>query len=145
MEQSFDQQPEQQPEQQPLPAVPCAAAPGVVTPAIPAGPVLASIEDFKKLEFRIAQIKEVADHPNADRLYVLKVDVGGTVKQLVAGIKRGYTKEELTGKYIVMINNLQPAMLRGVQSEGMLLAASDDQAIGVLTPDKPVKAGSVVK
>jgi methionyl-tRNA synthetase len=127
-----------------VPVVPAAAAAPVVAP-VTAQPVFVSIEDFKKFELRVAKITEVLDHPNADKLYVLKLDVGGQAKQIVAGIKRGYAKEELVGKSIVIINNLQPALLRGVESQGMLLAASDDVAIGVLTPDKPVKSGSVVK
>jgi methionyl-tRNA synthetase len=134
---------EQSDRQQPVQPVASNPAPAVV-PA-PAATVPVSIEDFKKFELRVALIKEVSDHPNADKLYVLKIDVGGVAKQIVAGIKRGYSKEELVGKSIVVINNLQPAVLRGVESQGMLLAASDDQCISVLTPDKPVKSGSVVK
>lgn len=112
--------------------------------SLPANPLL-SIEDFKKIELRIAQIKEVADHPNADRLYVITVDLGDKTKQIVAGIKKSYTKEELVSKYIVVVNNLQPAVLRGVESQGMLLAASDDNTITILSPEKPVKLGSIVK
>lgn len=106
---------------------------------------MATIEDFKKLELRVGEIKEVEDHPNADKLYVVKVDLDGRIKQLVAGIKKSYTKEELIGKQVVVVDNLDPAMLRGVESQGMILAASDDQGIAVVTTDKKVKLGSIVK
>ena len=106
---------------------------------------LLTIDEFRKIELKVGQIKGVADHPNADKLYVITVDVGGKTKQLVAGIKRGYTKEELAGKFIVVVDNLAPAVLRGVESQGMLLAASDEDSIAVLSPDKPVKPGSRIK
>lgn len=107
---------------------------------------MATIEDFKKLEIKVAKILEVKDHPNADRLYVVTVDLGGVQKQLVAGIKGSYpSKEELIGKQVAVVNNLEPAVLRGVESQGMILAASDENGIVVLTTDKPVKLGSIVK
>ncbi|MFH0827815.1 MAG: hypothetical protein V1919_01450 [Candidatus Omnitrophota bacterium] len=106
---------------------------------------MATIEDFKKIGLKIARIKDVVDHPNADRLYVITVDLGGATKQIVAGIKKSYTKEELIGRLIVVVDNLEPVILRGVESQGMLLAASDESGIVVLSPDKPVALGSVVK
>ena len=106
---------------------------------------MASIDDFKKIELKIAQIKDVQDHPNADKLYVLTVDVGDKTKQIVAGIKRSYAKEELLGKLVVLVDNLDPAVLRGVESQGMLLAASDDEGVCILSPLRPVKLGSIVK
>ena len=104
-----------------------------------------SIEEFRKLSFKIGVITEVTDHPDADKLYVVKVDMGGRVKQLVAGIKRSYTPESLVGKQVVVVDNMAPALLRGVESQGMILAASDENGIFVVTPDKPVTPGSVVK
>ena len=104
-----------------------------------------TIEDFKKLELRVAQIKEVNDHPNADRLFVIILDLGDRTKQVVAGIKSSYTKEELVGKQVVIVDNLEPAVLRGVESQGMILAASDDAGIAILSPAKFIKPGSIVK
>jgi methionine--tRNA ligase beta chain len=121
------------------------SAPAPAQPPAPAATPLLTIDEFKKIELRVGLIKEVADHPNADKLYVITVDVGSRVKQLVAGIKRGYTKEELVGKFIVVVDNLAPAVLRGVESQGMLLAASDEDTIAVLSPDRPVKPGSRIK
>lgn len=106
---------------------------------------MATIEEFKKLELIVAQIKDVRDHPNADRLYVLKIDTGKEEKQLVAGIKRSYSKEQLMGRKIIMVNNIEPAVIRGEQSQGMLLAASDDNGISILQPDRDAALGSIVK
>jgi methionine--tRNA ligase beta chain len=104
-----------------------------------------TFEEFKKLEIRIAQIKAVKDHPNADKLYCITIDVGGAEKQIVAGIKSSYKPEELLGKKIVVVANLEPAVIRGEKSEAMLLAASDDKGIAVLVPDRDTQIGSPVK
>ena len=104
-----------------------------------------SFEDFKKLEIRIARIKEVNDHPNADKLYVLVVEAGDKTKQIVAGIKSCYKKEDLIGREVVLLDNIEPAVLRGVESQGMLLAASDEKGISIITPDREVALGSIVK
>ncbi|MDD4939310.1 MAG: methionine--tRNA ligase subunit beta [Candidatus Omnitrophica bacterium] len=106
---------------------------------------MASIEDFRKIELKVAKIKEVQEHPNADRLYVIIVDLGDKTKQIVAGIRGSYQKEELIGKQVVVVDNLDPAVLRGVESQGMLLAASDETGIVIVSPAREVKLGSVVK
>ena len=106
---------------------------------------MVKLEDFKKLEIKVGKILEVNDHPNADKLYVVIVDLGDSKKQLVAGIKGSYTKEALVGKQVVVLTNIDPAILRGTESQGMLLAASDETGIVVVTTDKPVKLGSIVK
>ncbi|MFA6357480.1 MAG: methionine--tRNA ligase subunit beta [Candidatus Omnitrophota bacterium] len=104
-----------------------------------------SIDDFRKLELRVAEIKEVSDHPNADKLLVLKVDLGDRQKQVVAGIKNFYSKEELVGKQVVLVDNLDPVILRGVESQGMILAGSDESLLAVISPEKKLKLGSIVK
>ena len=106
---------------------------------------MVTIEEFKKFEFIVAQIKEVKEHPNADRLYVLKIDTGKEEKQLVAGIRKSYTKEQLIGRRVIIVNNLEPAVIRGETSQGMVLAASDDQGIVILTLERDVALGSIVK
>lgn len=103
------------------------------------------IEEFMKLELVVAQIKEAKEHPNADKLYVLKIDLGLEERQLVAGIRPSYTTEELIGKRIVVIQNLQPATIRGEESQGMLLAASGENGPVLLAPEKDVPLGSRVK
>ena len=104
-----------------------------------------TFEEFKKLELKIATIKEVNDHPNADKLYVVVIDLGDKTKQIVAGIKNYYKKEDLVGKQVVVVDNLEPALLRGVESQAMLLASQDENGISVLNPDRKVKEGSIVK
>ena len=106
---------------------------------------MATYDEFKKLELKVGKIKEVNDHPNADRLYVVTVDMGDKTKQVVAGIKNFYPKEELVGRQVVIVDNLDPATLRGVESQGMILAASDDEGMSIVTLDKPRKLGSIVK
>ena len=104
-----------------------------------------TFDDFKKLELIVAQIKEVSEHPNADRLYVIKVDTGAGEKQLVAGIRAAYKKEELVGRKVVVVNNLEPAVIRGQESRGMILAASSESGPIILLPEKDVPVGSIVK
>jgi methionyl-tRNA synthetase len=107
---------------------------------------MVTIEDFQQFEFVTATIKSVEDHPNADKLYVLKLDLGNEERQIVAGIKSGYTKEELIGKQIVIIKNLEPAVLRGVQSNGMLLAASNKEGkVVLITTEKKIEDNSKVR
>lgn len=106
---------------------------------------MANIDDFRKLELKVAEIKEVNEHPNADRLYLITVDLGDKTKQIVAGIRGSYQKEELIGRQVVVIDNLEPLMLRGVESQGMLLAASDEEGIAIVSPLRKVKLGSIVK
>ena len=93
--------------------------------------------DFAKLELRVARVLEARPHPNADRLVLIQVDVGDEQKQIVAGIRQHYSPEQLVGKLIVVVNNLEPAMLRGESSNGMLLAATSNDKVVVLTVDDP--------
>ena len=106
---------------------------------------MVSFEDFKKLSMKIGKIKEVKDHPDADRLYVMKVDIGGEEREVVAGIKKAYSDEELKDKLVVVVDNLQPAMIRGVESHGMVLAAHDNDSLVVICPDKDITPGATVK
>ena len=106
---------------------------------------MATIEDFRKLELKVGEIKEVSEHPDADRLYVIIVDLGDKTKQVVAGIRGSYQKEDLVGKQVVVVDNLDPAVLRGVESQGMILAGSDESGIIIVSPEKKLKLGSTVK
>ena len=94
-------------------------------------------DDFAKVELRVARVLEARPHPNADKLLLLQVDVGDQQKQIVAGIRQHYSPEQLVGKLIVVVNNLEPAMLRGEASNGMLLAATSDEKVILLTVDDP--------
>lgn len=102
-------------------------------------------EDFSKLDLRIATVLSAREHPNADKLMLLQIKVGEEEKQIVAGIRGHYTPEQLTGRQIVVVNNLQEAMLRGEESLGMLLAASDASGVVLLRPDRDCEPGAGVK
>lgn len=103
-------------------------------------------DEFAKLDLRVAKVLEARDHPNADKLLILKVDLGTEQRQLVAGLKGYYTSEQLVGKNLIVVANLAPRMMRGEQSQGMLLAAvSDDQSqVVILTTASDVPAGCKV-
>lgn len=104
------------------------------------------IEDFGKLDLKIATVIDVAPHPNADRLYVLQIQVGEERKQIVAGVRKFYGMDELRGKKIVVVNNLEPSVIRGVESNGMLLAASnaDKSNLALVCPDRQMDDGARV-
>ena len=104
-----------------------------------------SFDEFLNISLKVATIKEAQPHPNDDKLYVLKVDLGGKEAQLVAGICSSYTPQELIGKQIAVLENLEPKALRGVESQGMLLAASSPQGPVLLSPEKEVPPGSPIR
>ncbi len=104
------------------------------------------IEDFGKLDLRVATVLDVAPHPNADRLYVLQLQVGSEKKQIVAGVRKFYGVDELRGRKIVIVNNLEPSVIRGVESNGMLLAASNAEktALSLIGPERQLDDGARV-
>lgn len=103
---------------------------------------IVSFDEFKKIDMRTGKILSVDDHPDADKLYVLQVDLGTEKRQIVAGIKPYYSKEELVGKTVIIVVNLQGRAIRGVESNGMLLAGLDGTTLGVLTVDRELKPGT---
>ncbi len=105
-----------------------------------------SIDDFKKVEIKIGRITSVEDIPAArNPMYRLTVDLGdGVIKQCVAGIKDRYSKEDLMGKTVVAVVNLQPKSVAGVVSECMLLAAYNETELSLLVPDREVSLGTTV-
>jgi methionyl-tRNA synthetase len=105
-----------------------------------------TIDDFRRIDLRVATITAAAPHPNADRLVVLNVDLGTEQRQLVAGIRAHYEPEQLVGKRIVVVANLAPATLRGVESRGMLLAATDSSGVlSIVGPERAVANGATVR
>ena len=101
--------------------------------------------DFKKLDIRVGRILDVNNHPKADKLLVLKIDIGNEVRTIVAGIKNYYERDELMDKKVIVITNLEQKELRGIKSEGMILAAVKDDKVILLTPDQDIKEGAVVQ
>ena len=104
-----------------------------------------SYTDFSKLDLRTAVVLDAKLHPNADRLYILDIKVGEEQKQIVAGIRLHYAPSELVGKTVIVVNNLEPATIRGIQSNGMVLAVNAGDRIVLLTPDREVPPGAQVR
>jgi len=110
-----------------------------------------TFDDFAKVDLRVAKIIEAEPHPDADRLVKLQVDDGsGNPRQICAGIREHYEPESLVGKSIVIVANLAPRTIRGEESRGMLIAASDavkgsdERSVVVMTPMSEIGPGSVV-
>jgi methionyl-tRNA synthetase len=113
----------------PEPSQPSQPTPPAAQPA-----ATIAIDQFRAVELRTARITDVREHPNADRLWVVTVDLGeGRTRTIVAGIRKDCPREELLGKTIVVVANLAPAMLRGVESQGMLLAVKTANGARPLT------------
>ena len=104
-----------------------------------------TIDQFRALDLRVGTVRAAEPHPNADRLLLLRVDLGTEERQLVAGIRAHYDPAALVGRQVVVVANLEPAQLRGVESQGMVLAASDGDRVVLLRPDDPVTPGAVVR
>lgn len=102
-------------------------------------------DDFKKVELKIARITAAEEVPGAEKLLKLQIDLGGENRQIVAGIKKNYQPGTLVGKEIVVVVNLEPRMVMGVESNGMLLAASGDNGPVIIMPEREVPPGSGVK
>jgi len=126
---------------------PAPLAPGEPKPTI-------TFEEFAKVDLRIAKVVHAEFHPSADRLFKLQLDDGsGVPRQICAGIRENYTPDQLIGRSIVIVANLAPRVIRGEESRGMLLAASNvlkDAAAGLprsvvfLTPEKDIGPGAIV-
>jgi methionyl-tRNA synthetase len=103
-----------------------------------------SVEDFTKLDIRVAKVLEVEKVEGAKKLLKLKIEFGEEKREIVAGIAEYYKPEELIGKEIILLANLKPARIRGIESKGMLLAAQDGETLTILTIDKKVKPGAKI-
>ncbi|MBC7335178.1 MAG: methionine--tRNA ligase subunit beta, partial [Clostridia bacterium] len=97
-----------------------------------------------RLDLRVAEIEAAERVAGTDRLLKLALRVGQEERTVVAGIAQVYQPEELVGRQVVLLANLQPAKLRGITSQGMILAASDGEAISLLTVDRPIASGSKI-
>ena len=142
-------------EQQPMPpstpstqpaAAPTSAeaVPPVAPQITPATPQI-TIEDFQKIQLKVARVVTAERIPRSDKLLKLQVDLGGEQRQIVAGIGKKYEPEGLVGKTVVIVANLKPAKLMGVESQGMALAAGDKEVGGLVTILEDVELGTKVK
>jgi methionyl-tRNA synthetase len=103
-----------------------------------------TFDDFAKLDLRVATVLSAEKHPDADRLLVLKLDLGDEQRQVVAGIAEHFEPETLPGRQVVVVANLAPRKLRGVESQGMVLAAHDERGLRLVSPSDETKPGSTV-
>ncbi len=103
-------------------------------------------DDFARVDLRVATINQAEPHPAADKLMVLQVNVGSETRQILAGIRGHYEPEQLVGRQIIIVANLAPRKMRGLESQGMLLAASNDDhsQIILLTPEREIAPGAKV-
>ncbi len=106
---------------------------------------LIGIEEFQKVQLKVAKILEADRVPKSAKLLKLQVDIGTEQRQIVAGIGKKYEPEELVGKTIVVVANLKPAKLMGIESQGMVLAAGDNEVLGLLEVSEDLPAGTKVK
>jgi methionyl-tRNA synthetase len=109
-------------------------------------PATIAYDDFAKVQLRVGTVKSAEVHPSADKLLVLQVDLGDQQRQILAGLRGYYEPADLVGKQIVVVANLAPRMMRGLESQGMLLAASsaDRSQIIVISPEKTIEPGAGV-
>lgn len=103
-----------------------------------------TIDEFDKIKLKVAEVVSVEDHPNADKLLVLKLKLGDETRQVVSGIKKYYNKEELVGKKVVVVTNLKPIKLRGVESHGMVLAAECDGKLTLVSTLEDIPSGAQI-
>jgi methionyl-tRNA synthetase len=103
-----------------------------------------TIEDFSKIKFKVATVLEASKVEKADKLLKLKLDVGGEERQVVSGIAKSYSPEDLVGKQLILVSNLKPVKLRGIESQGMILAASAGEQLVLATLDGMIPSGSSV-
>ncbi|MBF0107055.1 MAG: methionine--tRNA ligase subunit beta, partial [Deltaproteobacteria bacterium] len=108
------------------------------------GAELIDIADFSKVDLRVAKVLSAEKVLDADKLLVLQIDVGGTQRQIVAGVAEHYSPEEITGKSIVIVANLKPAKIRGIESHGMLLAAKKGKKLCLVTPQSEIESNAKV-
>ena len=129
----------------PVPSQPTAAAPtSTTTPAVQAVPQI-SIDEFMKVQLKTAKILSAERVPKSEKLIKLQVSLGTEQRQIVAGIGKKYEPDALVGKTIVIVANLKPAKLMGIESQGMVLAAGDADVRGLLTIQEEVDPGTKVK
>lgn len=105
--------------------------------------VYASIDDFSKIEIRLGTVLSVEIVEGADKLYKLSVDFGeGAPRQILSGIREYINAEELLGKQLPFVTNLKPRMIRGLESQGMILVGKDESGMALLNPSKQLKNGT---
>lgn len=104
-----------------------------------------TIDDFRKIELKAATVRSAEPVPGSEKLTKLEVDLGGEIRQIIAGIGKYYAAEALVGRTVIVAANLEPRLMMGLESQGMILAASDEQGIALLSADRAVIPGSIIR
>jgi methionyl-tRNA synthetase len=134
------------PEASPAAAPAATPAPAGATPAAPAAaPAEIAIDDFAKVDLRVAKVVACERVPKADKLLKLTLDVGAEQRTVVSGIAAAYQPDQLIGRTVIYLANLKPAKIRGVLSQGMILAAGDAEVLGLSALDRDVPPGTRVR
>jgi methionyl-tRNA synthetase len=128
-----------------VPSQPTAAAPTPIATPTPSAPPLITIDEFMKIQLKTAKVLSAERVPKSEKLIKLQVSLGTEQRQIVAGIGKRYEPDVLVGKTIVIVANLKPAKLMGIESQGMVLAAGDTDVRGLLTIQEEVDPGTKVK
>jgi len=104
-----------------------------------------SIEDFSKVDLKVAKVVEAEKVEGSDKLLKLKLEVGNEFRQVVSGISKFYNPDNIIGKYVILVANLKPVKIRGIESQGMILAASDEKDLSLITVDRDINTGTKVR
>ncbi len=104
-----------------------------------------SFDEFKKVELKVAKVLEAERVEGSDKLLKLKISLGSEERQIISGIGKVYEPADMVGKNIIIVSNLEPRQLMGLESQGMILAASDDHGPAILIPDREIPPGTEVR
>ncbi len=104
-----------------------------------------TLDEFKNVELKVAKVLKAEPIEGSDKLLKLQIDLGSEQRQILSGIAKWYKPEDLIGRQIIVITNLQPRMMMGLESQGMVLAAGDGETVSLLAPDKELLPGSPVR
>ena len=101
-------------------------------------------DDFTKLDLKVGKVVEVSKVQGSNKLLKLKIDIGNEIRQVVAGLGKNYNEEELQNTQVIILTNLEPRKIFGIESQGMLLAAVEEESVALLKPDNEIKSGAKV-
>ena len=104
-----------------------------------------TIDDFKKVELKVVKVLSAEPIEGSEKLLKLQIDLGSEQRQILSGIAKFYKPEELVGRQIVIVANLEPRQMMGLESNGMILAAGDGEVISLLVPDKELSPGTSIR
>ncbi len=105
-----------------------------------------SFDDFKKLNIVVGTVENAEEIDGSEKLYKFGINLGDEIRQIIGGLKPSYAKDQLIGKQVLILENLEPQKLMGLESQGMILCASDENGKAIIiTPEKPVNNGSQIK